>query len=440
MTDHRPVAANGGAYGVFEATADVSQFTRAGLFVKGTATRLIVRFSMAAGAGTIRDHRGFAVRFYTEHGSYDLVGSNTPVFCIRDPNRRAAIHPPDSSAQWNFWTSRPESAHQVTILMTDRGIPASWRHMNGYGGHTFMWYSAGGEKFWVKYHIKTDQGIKNLTAAEARTLAAADPGYHIRDLYQAIARSDFPSWTVQVQVMPFADAAGYRFNPFDLTKVWPHRDYPPVTVGRIRLDRNPVNYFAEIEQSAFEPANLVPGIGPSPDKMLQGRLFSYPDTHRYRIGPNYLQLPRTRLRVPPHPAPDGGARWRDSPASRGHPAEGSGRRPAAGPGLWRGEQYQVTAEIMGTAYTSHRDDGDFAQPRALVEAVLSGDDRDRLVANIAGHVKDGVPAALLPRVVSYWSSVSPALGARVAREILLLAWLAGRPEPVQLLAEDQLDL
>jgi catalase len=432
MTDHRPAtdsgglpaperavrAKGGGAYGVFEATEDVSQFTRAGLFVKGTATRLIVRFSTASGADTIRDHRGFAVKFYTERGSYDLVGSNTPVFYIRDPNRRSAVHLPGSNAQWDFWTSRPESAHLVTMLMTDRGIPASWRHMNGYGGHTFMWDNAGGEKFWVKYHIKTDQGVKNFTAADARTIAARDPDYHIRDLYQAIARSDFPSWTVRVQVMPFADAADYRFNPFDLTKVWPHRDYPPVTIGRIRLDRNPVNYFAEIEQSAFEPANLVPGIGPSPDKMLQGRLFSYPDTHRYRIGPNYLQLPRAQLRVPPRPAPDGGpAVGRDSPPGRGYPAEGASR-PAADPGLWRGEQYEVTGEIMRTAYTARLDDGDFSQPRALVEAVLSGQDRDRLVDNIAGHVKDGVSAALLPRVVSYWSSVSPALGARVAREIL----------------------
>jgi catalase len=404
-------AYGGGAHGVFEATQDVSQYTKAGLFVRGTATRLSVRFSTA---DLIRDPRGFAVKFYTDRGNYDLVGSNTPVFFIRDPKRSAPVQLRDSGSQWAFWTSRPESAHQVTMLMTERGVPASWRHMNGYGGHTFMWYNAGGEKFWVKYHIKTDQGIANLSDADASMIAGQDPEHPIRDLQRAIAQADFPSWTVQVQVMPFADAAGYRFNPFDLTKIWPHRDYPPITIGRIRLDRNPVNYFAEIEQSAFEPANLVPGIGPSPDKMLQGRLFSHPDTHRYRIGPNYLQLPRTPLRPPPDPAV-GAARYQ-------HPA-GQGWRPPADPappgdpGLWRGEQYQVTSEIMRTAYTPHRDDDDFAQPRALVEAVLSAGDRDRLVTSIATHVKAGVPADLLPRVIAYWTAVSPALGARVARTL-----------------------
>jgi catalase len=433
MTDHRPAtpagglpvperavrARGGGAYGVFEATEDVSQYTRAGLFVKGTATRLIVRFSAVTGelggADTARDPRCFAIKFYTDRGNYDLVGSNTPVFFIRDPRRRAAGQLRDSSAQWDFWTSRPESAHQVTMLMTDRGVPASWRHMNGYGSHTFLWDNAGGAKFWVKYHVKTDQGIANLTDADARMIAAQDPGHLIRDLQWAIAQADFPSWTVQVQVMPFADAADYRFNPFDLTKVWPHGDYPPITIGRIRLDRNPVNYFAEIEQSAFEPANLVPGIGPSPDKMLQSRLFSFPDTHRYRIGPNYLQLPRTPLRPPPdpgggptRPANPAGLGWRADAASPGRPAD---------PGLWHGEQYQVTSEIMRTAYTPHRDDDDFAQPRALVETVLSAEDRDRLVINIASHVKAGLRADLRPKVIAYWAAVSPALGARVARSI-----------------------
>jgi catalase len=440
LTDRRPVTA-AGAYGVFEAMEDVSQYTKAGLFVKGTVTRLIARFSTVTGelggAGTVRDPRGFAIKFYTDRGSYDLVGSNTPVFFIRDPEHRAVGPLRGSNAQWDFWTLRPESAHQVTILMTDRGIPASWRHLNGYGGHTFMWYNAGDEKFWVKYHIKTDQGIQNLSYEDARMIAARDPDHHTRDLYRAIAGGDFPSWTVQVQVMPFADAAGYRFNPFDLTKVWPHEDYPPITIGRIRLDRNPVNYFAEIEQSAFEPANLVPGIGPSPDKMLQGRLFSHPDTHRYRIGPNFLQLPADKPRVTAQPAASGGGHAYGGPAgaatglSAG--AAGPGARPGAGPGagsgfepgsgghlapdpgLWRGEQYQVTSEIMRTAYTLHRDDDDFAQPRALVETVLSGADRDRLVASIASHVRDGVSADLLPRVIGYWTSVSPALGARVAQ-------------------------
>ena len=409
LTDHRPVTA-AGAYGVFEATEDVSQYTKAGLFAKGTVTRLIVRFS--AVTGELRDPRCFAIKFYTEQGNYDLVGSNTPVFFIRDPKRRAAGQPRDSNQQWDFWTLRPESAHQVTMLMTGRGIPASWRHMNGYGGHTFMWYNAGGEKFWVKYHIRTDQGAASLSDADADVIAARDPDHHTRDLHRAIAAADFPSWTVRVQLMPFADAVSYRFNPFDLTKVWPHRDYPPVTIGRIRLDRNPVNYYAEIEQAAFEPANLVPGIGPSPDKMLQDRLFSHPDTHRYRIGPNYLQLPRASMRAEPLPdrAGTGGApRY-----GGGYPPETAGR-PAVDPGLWRGEQYQVTGEIMRTAYTPHRDDDDFSQPRALVETVLSSEQRDRLAANIAGHVRNGVSAELLPKVIAYWTSVSPTLGTQIAR-------------------------
>jgi catalase len=310
MTGH---VTGGGAFGVFAATEDVSQYTKAALFGKGTMTRLIVRFSTVAGelggtgtgTGTGRGPRGFAIKFYTDHGNYDLVGCSTPVFFVRDPKRMAGDRPRDNNTQWEFWTLRPESAHQVTMLMTDRGTPASWRRMNGYGSHTFMWYNAGGEKFWVKYHIETDQGIANLLDADARTVAAREPGHHGRDLHGAIARTDFPSWTVRVQVMPFADAADYRFNPFDLTKVWPRGDYPPITIGRITLNRNPANYFAEIEQSAFEPANLVPGIGPSPDKMLQGRLFAHPDTHRYRIGPNYLQLPANKPRgpLPTQPAP-----------------------------------------------------------------------------------------------------------------------------------------
>jgi catalase len=415
LTDRWPVTA-AGAYGVFEATEDVSQYTKAGLFVKGTVTRLIVRFS--AVTGELRDPRCFAIKFYTEQGNYDLVGSNTPVFFIRDPKRRAAGQLRDANQQWDFWTLRPESAHQVTMLMTDRGIPASWRHMNGYGGHTFMWYNAGGERFWVKYHIRTNQGVANLSYPDAAMIAARDPGHHMRDLNRAIAAADYPSWTVRVQVMPFADAAGYRFNPFDLTKVWPHRDYPPVTIGRIRLDRNPVNYYAEIEQAAFEPANLVPGIGPSPDKMLQERLFSHPDTHRYRIGPNFLQVPANKPRVAAErPAPGGPAYGRQGgPATRG-PSPGGQGAPPGDPGLWRGEQYQVTGEIMRSAYTPHRDDDDFCQPRALVETVLSAEQRHHLVANIAGHVKGSVSAALLPRVIGYWTSVSPSLGAAVANEV-----------------------
>ena len=244
-------AKGGGAYGMFEATEDVSQFTKAGLFTKGKRTNLVLRFSSVAGElgfpDTVRDPRGFAIKFYTEQGNYDLVGNNTPVFFIRDPQkfsdfihsqkRRADTHLHDNNMQWDFWTLSPESAHQVTFLMSDRGTPYSWRHMNGYGSHTFLWYNAVGDKYWVKYHFKTEQGIKNFTDAEAAAMTAQDRDFHIRDLHAAIKNGDHPSWTVQVQVMPFEDAASYRFNPFDLTKVWPHADYPPITIGRLHPEQ-----------------------------------------------------------------------------------------------------------------------------------------------------------------------------------------------------------
>jgi catalase len=305
-------AKGGGAFGFLEVTEDVSQFTTAAVFQPGTRTESVVRFSTVAGENgspdTWRDPRGFAVKLYTSQGNYDIVGNNTPVFFIRDPikfpdfirsqKRRADNHLRDNNMQWDFWTLRPESAHQVTWLMGDRGIPSSWRHMNGYGSHTYLWQNAGGEKFWVKYHFKTDQGIDYLTQADADRIAGEDADYHIRDLYNAINGGDHPSWTLYVQVMPHDEAADYRFNPFDLTKVWPHGDYPLHKIGRMVLDRNPENYFAQIEQASFEPSNLVPGIGPSPDKMLLGRLLSYPDAHRYRIGTNYAQLPVNQPKSP----------------------------------------------------------------------------------------------------------------------------------------------
>ena len=422
-------AKGGGAYGVFQATEDVSQYTKAGLFANGTSTDLLIRFSTVAGelgsADTNRDPRGFAIKFYTEQGNYDLVGNNTPVFFVRDPQkfqdfihsqkRRADTHLRDNNMQWDFWTLSPESAHQVTILMSDRGTPKSWRHMNGYGSHTFLWYNAAGEKFWVKYHIKTDQGVENFNAADAGALMAVDADYHLRDLYHAIKGGDHPSWTVRVQVMPFEEAADYRFNPFDLTKVWPHRDYPPITIGKITLNRNAENYFAEIEQAAFEPANFVPGIGPSPDKMLQGRLFSYPDTHRYRIGPNYLQLPVNRPKSPVHSYNKDGAMRYSNPGDPVYAPNSSGG-PAADPELWKDDSYHVAGEIVRSAYEPHAEDDDFVQPHALYETVMSDTDREHLVTNIIGHATaPEVTSEMKSRVVEYWRSVHPDLGARVAK-------------------------
>ncbi|PRX99449.1 catalase [Allonocardiopsis opalescens] len=422
-------AKGGGAYGFLEITEDVSQYTKADLFQKGRRTDLLLRFSTVAGelgsADTARDPRGFALKFYTEQGNYDIVGNNTPIFFIRDPSkfadfihsqkRRADNHLRDNNMQWDFWTLQPESAHQVSFLMTDRGTPRSWRHMHGFGSHTFMWYNAAGEKFWVKYHFKTEQGVQNFTALEAKELEAQDPDHHIRDLFTAIKGGDHPSWTVNVQIMPFEDAADYRFNPFDLTKVWPHEDYPEITIGRFTLNRNPESYFAEIEQSAFEPANLVPGIAASPDKMLQGRLFSYPDAHRYRVGTNYLQLPVNQPKSPVHSYNRDGAMRYHNPGDPVY-APNTAAGPAADPALFAGEDYRVTGEIVRSAYQLHKEDDDFGQPRALWEKVLSDTDREHMVANIVGHASaPEVTGDMHKRVVEYWTNVHPDLGAGVAR-------------------------
>ena len=421
-------AKGGGAFGTLEVTEDVSQYTRANLFRKGARTDLLVRFSTVAGelgsADTARDPRGFAIKFYTDEGNYDLVGNNTPIFFIRDPQkfsdfihsqkRRADTHLRDHDMQWDFWTLSPESAHQVTFLMTDRGTPRSWRHMNGFGSHTFMWLNAAGEKFWVKYHFKTDQGIENFTDAEATVVAGEDPNFHLRDLHKAIERGDHPSWTLAMQIMPFEAAASYRFNPFDLTKVWPHSDYPEIPIGKMTLNRNPDNYFAEIEQAAFEPANMVAGIQPSPDKMLIGRLFSYPDTHRYRIGANYLQLPVNRPKSPVNTYNrDGAMRYENPPDPVYAPNSYGG--PVADPSRTTEPVYDLTGEVVRAANTLHSEDDDFTQPGELYRKVLSETDREHLVTNIVGHASDGVAPDTQKRVVEYWRQVDPDLGARVSK-------------------------
>ncbi|HVV30059.1 MAG TPA: catalase [Mycobacteriales bacterium] len=426
----RVVHANGGgAFGFFEATEDISQYTKAKVFTKGTRTESLVRFSTVAGeagaADTQRDPRGFAVKFYTEDGNWDMVGNNTPVFFIRDPSkfsdfihsqkRRADNHLRDNNMQWDFWSLQPETAHQVTWLMGDRGIPRTWRNMDGFSSHTFSWINAAGEKFWVKYHLKTDQGIECFTQAEADAMCGQDSEYHKRDLYTAIARGDHPSWTVSVQIMPFADAADYRFNPFDLTKVWPHRDYPLIAIGRWVLDRNPENYFAQIEQASFEPANLVPGMGASPDKMLQGRLFSYPDAHRYRIGTNYLQLPVNRPKVPVHSYNKDGAMRYDNPGDPVY-APNSYGGPAADPQLASELHWTMDdTEMVRSAYRLHAEDDDFGQAGTLVRKVMDDDQRSRLVSNVVGHLGDGVVEPVLSRALEYWRNVDADLGARIAK-------------------------
>lgn len=427
----RVVHAKGtGAFGYFEVTEDVTQWTRAAFLNKvGKRTPVLLRFSTVAGelgsADTVRDPRGFALKFYTEEGNYDLVGNNTPIFFIRDPSKFSDfIHSqkrmPDldlrsNNAQWDFWSLSPEAMHQVTFLMTDRGTPHTLRHMNGYGSHTFMWINANGEKFWVKYHFKTEQGIENFTDAEAKAMAAEDPDYHRRDLREAIQKKDYPVWRLEMQIMPFADAANYRFNPFDLTKVWSHTDYPPITIGRLVLDRNPENFFAEIEQAAFEPANMVPGIGSSPDKMLLGRMFSYPDAHRYRIGPNYLQLPVNAPKNEVHSYnKDGAMRYHHS-GNQPVYAPNSYGGPKADPQSHPEASWQVSGEIMRSAYILHSEDDDFGQAGTLYRKVLSPTDRDHLVSNIVGHMSAGVERFILERALKLWYQVDSDLGARIAK-------------------------
>ncbi|MFB7632128.1 catalase [Streptomyces sp. NPDC056149] len=429
----RVVHAKGsGAYGFFKVTNDVSQFTKADLFQPGKETEMLARFSTVAGEqgspDTWRDPRGFALKFYTEQGNYDLVGNNTPVFFVRDTikfqdfirsqKRRPDNGLRDNDMQWDFWTLSPESAHQVTWLMGDRGIPKTYRHMNGYGSHTYMWVNAGGEKFWIKYHFKTDQGIDFLTQADADRLAGEDGDYHRRDLHDAIEGGNAPSWTLYVQVMPFDDAPDYRFNPFDLTKVWPHGDYPLIEVGRMTLNRNPEDYFIHIEQAAFEPSNMVPGIGPSPDKMLLGRLFSYPDTHRYRIGPNYAQLPPNRPHVPAHSyAKDGPMRFDPSRAARPYAPNSYGGPAADTQRYGEPAGWESSGAMVREAYTLRRDDDDFGQPGTMVREVLDDAARERLVNNIAGHLLGGVSRPVLDRALQYWRNVDKNLGDRVAKKV-----------------------
>jgi catalase len=426
----RVVHAKGsGAFGYFEVTADATPWTKAAfLNTVGKRTPVLARFSTVAGeqgsADTARDPRGFALKFYTEEGNYDLVGNNTPVFFIRDPSKFSDfIHSqkrmPDTdmrsnNAQWDFWSLSPESLHQVAFLMSDRGTPRTYRNMNGYGSHTFMWINAQGERFWVKYHFKTEQGIENFTDAEAKAMTAEDADYHRRDLRTAIEKKDYPVWRLEMQIMPFENAATYRFNPFDLTKVWPHSDYPPVTIGRLVLDRNPENFFAEIEQAAFEPANMVPGIGPSPDKMLLGRMFSYPDTHRYRIGPNYLQLPVNQPHVEVHSYnKDGAMRYRHS-GNQPVYAPNSYGGPKADPEHYSDPSWSTSGEFLRSAYTLHAEDNDFVQAGNFYRHTLSATDKDHLVSTIVGHMSQGVERFVQERALKNWYQVDSELGTRLA--------------------------
>lgn len=424
-------AVGSGAYGTFEVTnPDVSNWTRMAMMSEvGKRTEVFARFSTVAGSkgapDSVRDPRGFSLKFYTEEGNWDLAGNNTPVFFLRDPIKFPDfIHSqkvdPFTNQQeadnvWDFFSHSPEATHQFTWLFGDRGVPASYRHMNGYGSHTFQWVNAAGERFWVKFHFKTDQGIETLTSEESARVAGENPQAHQSDLVQAIERGDYPSWTLKVQVMPEADAPGYRYNPFDLTKVWPHEDYPLIEIGRLELNGNPDNYFADVEQAAFDPGNFVPGIGPSPDKMLQGRLFAYGDAHRYRLGINHTQLP---VNAPKGVAGGANNYGRDGAmSSQGNGGRSKNYEPNSFDGpVQTNEPLYVGIAGSGvsgaTPNPAHAEDDDFVQAGALYR-IMSEGEQQRLVDNLAGSLAGVSREDIIARSIGHFRAADPGLGARL---------------------------
>jgi catalase len=428
IPERQPHAKGGGAFGTFVVTDDMSRYTEAAVFQPGAETEVVMRFSTVAGErgspDTWRDPRGFAVRFYTGEGNLDIVGNNTPVFFIRDPmkfqnfirsqKRLAANNLRDPDMQWDFWTLSPESAHQVTWLMGDRGIPRSWRHMNGYSSHTYMWVNASSERFWVKYHFKSDQGVECLTQADADRIAGEDGDYHQRDLYVAIERGEFPSWSLKMQIMPFNEAKAYRFNPFDLTKVWPHGDYPLVNVGRLTLSRNVTDYHTEMEQAAFQPNNSVPGTGLSPDKMLLARGFSYADAHRARLGVNYQQIPVNRPKAPVRSYSRDGAMRVDNVTDPVYYPNSFDDAPAAQTDTYAEHSvWAADGEMVRAAYTLHPEDDDFGQAYTLVNDVMDDAARDRLVDTVSGVLSGLRREEVLQRAFEYWRNIDRTVGDRI---------------------------
>lgn len=429
IPERRMHAKGSGAFGSFTVTHDITQFTKAVMFAEvGKQTDMFVRFSTVAGergaADAERDIRGFAMRFYTEQGNWDLVGNNTPVFFFRDPlkfpdlnhavKRDPRTNMRSATNNWDFWTGLPEALHQITVVMSDRGIPASYRHMHGFGSHTFSFINAANERYWVKFHFKTQQGIKNLTDQEAAELVGNDRESSQRDLYEAIERGDFPRWTMYVQIMPEADAAKVPYHPFDLTKVWPKADYPLIEVGYFELNKNPENYFADVEQAAFNPAHIVPGIGFSPDRMLQGRLFSYGDAQRYRLGVNHSQIPVNTPRCPYHSYHrDGAMRVDGNQGSRLHYEPNS-------QGEWQ-EQPDFSEPPLALDGAADRfdfweDEPDyFTQPGNLFR-LMSPAQQQVLFDNTARNM-NGVPDEIKMKHICHCMQADPAYGQGVAKAL-----------------------
>ncbi len=428
IPERRMHAKGSGAYGTFTVTHDISRYTRARLFsAVGKQTELFARFSTVAGergaADAERDIRGFALKFYTEEGNWDLVGNNTPVFFLRDPlkfpdlnhavKRDPRTNMRSANNNWDFWTLLPEALHQITYVMGDRGIPASYRHMHGFGSHTFSLINAAGERHWVKFHFKTQQGIQNLSDAEAQALVGRDRESAQRDLLESIDNGDYPRWTMFIQVMTEQQAAECPFNPFDLSKVWPHGDYPLIEVGEFELNRNPANYFAEVEQAAFNPAHVVPGISFSPDRMLQGRLFSYGDAQRYRLGVNHGQIPVNAPRCPFHSYHRDGAMRMDG----NHGSTLAYEPNSYGQWQQQPDYSEPPLALSGAAQRwDHRDDTDyFSQPRALFR-LMDADERQRLFDNTARAMGDA-DVEIKRRHIANCTQADPEYGAGVARAL-----------------------
>ncbi|MCX7321569.1 MAG: catalase [Hyphomicrobiales bacterium] len=436
----RVVHAKGyGGYGTFTVTQDISKLSCASLFSKvGKKTEMFARFSTVGGesgsADTARDPRGFAMKFYTEDGNWDLVGNNTPIFFIRDPlkfsdfirtqKRDPGTHLKPHWRRWDYWSLSPEALHQVMFLYSDRGTPVSARFMDGFGSHTYSFWNDKGERHWIKFHFKTQQGIKNFSDADAAKMTGDDPDFSTRDVIEAIDKGDFPKWTMFIQVMPEAEADTYKIHPFDLTKVWPHADYPLQEVGVMELNRNVENYFAEVEQASFEPSNMVPGIGFSPDKVLQNRILSYADAHRYRLGgANYHQIPVNQAKAAKNVATyhrdgtmvvdgNGGGAVDYQPNSFGGPVPDP-------------SVTEPPLRISGDAarYEYKCDDEDFyGQPRLFWEKVLDKQGRENLVENIVGSMTNPMmgiadPRPIQERMLKHWYKIHPDFGAAVAKGI-----------------------
>jgi catalase len=429
IPERRVHAKGSGAFGTLKITHDISRFTKAKLFTEiGKETALFMRFSTVAGergaADAERDVRGFSIKFYTEEGNWDIVGNNTPVFFIRDPlkfpdfihtqKRDPYTNLRNNIAAWDFWSRHPESLHQVTILMSDRGIPKNHRQMHGFGSHTFSFINAANERFYVKFHFKSMQGLENYTDAEAAQVVAQDRESAQRDLVTNIDQKNFPRWKFQIQVMPEDEASTYRYNPFDITKVWPHADYPLIDVGIIELNRNARNYFSDVEQAAFTPANVVPGIGFSPDRLLQGRLFSYGDTQRYRLGVNHHQIPVNASRVPsPHSFHRDGVMRVD-----GNLGDNVNYEPNRFGDFAQDRSVAEPPLAAGTIDRyDHREDTDYySQPAQLFQLFNAGE-RSRLFGNIARAIQ-GVPQEIVAHILAHFERIDPAyaMGVRQAIE------------------------